>query len=101
MAFLLGRRYEHPVVLVLKSTEAPMSFAHPLARKAKVWPLRSQDGSERRVLVVITTLVLDPKSEDYKKKLVDRLSDAVSLHLTTAPEADGFILLNRMREWDA
>ena len=53
------------------------------------------------MLVVITTLVLDPKSEDYKKKLVDRLSDAVSLHLTTAPEADGFILLNRMREWDA
>ena len=81
MAFLLGRRYEHPVVLVLKTRKPAMSFAHPLARKAKVWPLRSQDGSERRVLVVITTLVLDPKSENYKKKLVDRLSDAVSRRL--------------------
>lgn len=66
-----------------------------------MWPLRSQDGSERRVLVVITTLVLDPEKGNCKKKLVERLSDAVSLHLTTVPEADGFILLNQMRDWDA
>jgi hypothetical protein len=78
-----------------------MSFTHPLAKKAKIWPMKSQDGSERRVLVVITTLTLDPESKNYKKNLVQRLSDAVSLYLEANGGVADFILLNRMREWDA
>lgn len=78
-----------------------MSFSHPLAKKAKAWSMKSQDGSERRVLVVVTTLALDPESKDYKTKLVKRLSDAVSLYLEANGDVADFILLNRMRDWEA
>jgi hypothetical protein len=78
-----------------------MRFTHPLAKKPKIWPMKSLDGSERRVLVVVTTLALDPDNKNYKKKFVDRLSDAVAVHLATTADADAFILLNRMRDWDA
>lgn len=78
-----------------------MSFSHPLAKKAKVWPIKSRDGLERPVLVVVTTLALDPESKDYKTKLVKRLSDAVSLYLETNSDVADFILLNRMKDWEA
>jgi hypothetical protein len=77
-----------------------MSFSHPLASKAKVWPTKARDGSERRVLVVITTLALDPESERYRKKLVDRLSDAVSVYLADNAEINEYVMMNRMRDWD-
>jgi hypothetical protein len=77
-----------------------MSFAHPLAKKAKLWPMRSHDGSEIPVLVVVTTLALYPQHENYKKKLVDRLSDAVTEYLAENPAVADFILINRMKDWD-
>ncbi len=43
--------------------------------------MKSQDGSERHVLVVLTTLELDPESDKYKKKLVDRLSEAAAAYV--------------------
>ena len=76
-----------------------MSFAHPLAKKAKLWPMRSKDGSMIPVLVVVTTLVLDPEKENYKKNLVNRLSDAVSEYLAANPAVTDFILINRMKDW--
>ena len=76
-----------------------MDFTHPLARKAKVWPSKASDGSERRMLVVITTIALDPDNERYKQKLVDRLSDAARDYLARSDEAEGFILMNRMKDW--
>ena len=66
-----------------------------------MWPLRSRDGSERRVLLVVTTLELDPESEKYRKKLVNRLSDAVSLYLEAESDVAEFILVNRTRDWGA
>lgn len=78
-----------------------MSFTHPLAKKAKMWPLRSRDGSERRVLIVVTTVELDPESEKFKKKQVDRLSDAVSLYLEADGDVAEFILVNCTRDWGA
>ena len=77
-----------------------MSFTHPLAKKAKLWPMKSQDGSMAPVLVVVTTLVLDPEHENYKKKLVNRLSDAISEHLAANSAATDFILINRVKDWD-
>ena len=77
-----------------------MRFSHSLARKAKVWPMKSQDGSERHVLVVLTTLELDPESDKYKKKLVDRLSEAAAAYVAERFEVTDFILINRPKDWD-
>jgi hypothetical protein len=76
-----------------------MDFTHPLAKKAKVWMSKASDGSEQRILVIITTIALDPDRERYKQKLVDRLSDAARDYLARSDEAEGFILMNRMKEW--
>ena len=59
-----------------------MAFSHPLARGAKVWTARAQDGSEQRVLVIITTIPLDPGEKGYKKSLVERLSRGARDYLT-------------------
>ena len=77
-----------------------MSFSHPLAKKAKVWPMMSQDGSERHVLVVLTTLELDPESDKYKKKLVNRLSDEAAAYVAGRFDVTDFILINRPKDWD-
>jgi hypothetical protein len=77
-----------------------MSFSHPLAKKAKVWPMMSQDGSERHVLVVLTTLELDPESDKYKKKLVNRLSDEAAAYVAERFDVTDFILINRPKDWD-
>jgi hypothetical protein len=80
--------------------EAIMSFAHPLAKKAKVWPMNTRDGSDRHVLVIVTSLVLDPQSEKYKKKLVDRLSEAASAYVAGKAGITDFVLINRIKEWE-
>jgi hypothetical protein len=36
--------------------------------------LVSHDGTEQQILVIVTTVELDPQSERYKKRLVERLS---------------------------
>jgi hypothetical protein len=77
-----------------------MSFSHPLARKAKAWPMTSRGGSGRSVLVIVTTLVLDPQSDKYKKKLVDRLSTEAAAFLAENADITDFVLVNRLRDWD-
>ena len=37
---------------------------------------RLPDGAEQRVLVIVTTIPLEPGDKGYKKSLVDRLSRA-------------------------
>ena len=32
------------------------NFSHPLARGAKVWSATMEDGTERRILVIVTTI---------------------------------------------
>ena len=76
-----------------------MEFSHPLARGAKVWPLKNRDGAEQHLLVILTTLVLDPKSERYSPKTVDRLSRAAEEFLAESPDLAGFALINRFRDW--
>ena len=44
-----------------------MTFSHPLARSARVFTARNNDGGEYRVLSIVTTLELDAESHDYKK----------------------------------
>jgi hypothetical protein len=76
-----------------------MSFVHPLARAAKVWTARGKDDSEQRVLVVVTTVPLDPGQKGYKKSLVEKLSRATREHLAESKEAESFVLINRLRDW--
>lgn len=61
--------------------------------------MMSRDGSERHVLVIVTTLALDSENERYKKKLVDRLSDAATGYLAENAGITDFILMNRMKDW--
>jgi hypothetical protein len=77
-----------------------MEFSHPLARGAKVWPGTFINGKTRRMLVIVTTIELAPMSKRYKEKMVKRLSDAAKEYLDDSNEADGFILVNRLRDWD-
>ena len=76
-----------------------MAFVHPLARGAKVWTAKALDDSEQRVLVIVTTIALDPSHKGYKKSLIDKLSRAVRDHLAESKEAEAFVLVNRLRDW--
>jgi hypothetical protein len=77
-----------------------MPFTHPLARAAKAWAATTQIGTVRRMLVVVTTLELDPKSKKYKKKLIESLASAANEYVAANPkEASGFIFINRLRDW--
>lgn len=76
-----------------------MAFSHPLARNAKVWTAKAHDGSDQRVLVIVTTIPLDPGEKGYKKSLVERLSRAARDYLGDSNEAASFMLMNRLRDW--
>ncbi len=76
-----------------------MKFAHPLARAARVWPVTTKEDRVEPILVVVTTLALDPESKRFKKHLVDCLSEAARDHLSTNPQlASNFVLMNRLRD---
>jgi hypothetical protein len=75
-----------------------MIFSHPLARSASVFTAKNNDGSEYRVLAIVTTLELDPMSQNYKKPFVEKLSRAARDYLAASDEAAAFVLMNRPRE---
>jgi hypothetical protein len=77
----------------------PGTFKHPLARGACLRPAISLDGTERLVLVIATTLELDPSRQGYKKSLVDKLARAIKEHLAHFPEVGEYILTSRPRDW--
>jgi hypothetical protein len=77
-----------------------MAFAHPLARGARVWTARTGDDAEQRILVIVTTIALDAQHEGYKKSLVEKLSRAARDYLAASKEAEGFMLINRLRDWN-
>jgi hypothetical protein len=78
-----------------------MAFQHPLARKAKVWTALTRDGTQQRILVVATTVVLDPKNKKYRRSLVDRLSNAAMAYLADSNEAASFVLIGgKPKEWE-
>ena len=46
-----------------------------------MWTAKAPDGAEQRVLVIVTTISLEPGDKGYKKSLVDRLSRAAQDYL--------------------
>jgi hypothetical protein len=80
-----------------------MEFSHPLARAAKIWPMEMEasDGPRQKTLVIVTTLELDPHNKRYKLNFVKRLSAAAREFLAESKDATSFLLINRLREWNA
>jgi hypothetical protein len=76
-----------------------MVFSHPLARNASVFVAKNNDGSEYRVLTIVTTLELDPQSQNYKRPLVEKLSTAAKDYLTHSDEATASLLMSRPKDW--
>ena len=81
-------------------TTHPPIFKHPLARKAKVWTSKSREGADQRLLIVVTTLDLNPSDKRYQEKQVERLKGAIEDYIAAAPELAGYALVNRPKEWD-
>ncbi|MDE3174941.1 MAG: hypothetical protein KGM15_02395 [Pseudomonadota bacterium] len=78
-----------------------MVFKHPLARKATLTTAHLRKGVEKKVLLVVTTLELDPQGKGYSAKNVERLHDAARAHLAQAPELAGYVIVDRPKDWDA
>jgi hypothetical protein len=76
-----------------------MAFSHPLARASRVWTAKTHDGGEQRILVIVTTISLEPNDKGYKKSLVERLSRAARDYLADSNEAASYLLMSRMRDW--
>ena len=85
--------------LCAKLWPTPMIFSHPLARNASVFTAKNNDGSEYRVLAIVTTLELDAKSQNYKKCFVEKLSRAAKDYLADSDKATAFVLMNRPKDW--
>ncbi len=74
-------------------------FSHPLARGARVWTANMEDGHVKRILVIVTNAELDSGSGKYKADIIDRLNLAARDYIRETNAADGFLLANRMRDW--
>lgn len=66
-----------------------------------MWTAKSGDDKEQRVLVIVTTIPLDAHHKGYKRGLVEKLSRAAREHLADSKEAEAFMLVNRLRDWNA
>jgi hypothetical protein len=51
------------------------------------------------VLAIVTTLELDPKGEHYKKRFVERLSNAARDYVRKSDNVTAFVLMNRPKDW--
>jgi hypothetical protein len=73
-------------------------FTHPLARASRVYWAEGLDGSEQSVLVIVTTIELDPKHDRYDDRLVEKLSRAARGYLAVSSEAAAFLLVNPLED---
>jgi len=75
-------------------------FKHPLARRAKVWAAKTREGAQQNLLIVVTTLELDPEREAFSQKHFDRLAKAAEEFVAATPDLQGYALVNRGKDWD-
>jgi hypothetical protein len=76
-------------------------FKHPLARRAKVWVAQDRDRGERNLLVVVTTLVLDAAHKSFNSESIARLKGAIGEFMAETPEIAGYVMINRLKDWDS
>jgi hypothetical protein len=75
------------------------AFKHPLARKATTAKVRSRDGVEQALLVILTTLELEEGAKSYNAKNVDRLRRDAESFIAENAEFAGYTIINRPKEW--
>jgi hypothetical protein len=75
------------------------AFKHPLARNATTARQRRRQGEDETVLVIVTTMDLDPNSKAYSRKNFERLDDAAKTYLAEAADVAGYVIVNRVKEW--
>lgn len=74
---------------------AYMKFSHPLARGAKWGRVEKVDNGDAPVLVVLTTLQLDPEHKKHKPEKIARLRQAARDFLKShAPDVGQIMLMN-------
>ena len=76
-----------------------MTFSHPLARAAAIFAAKDREGNQHDLLAIVTTLELDPNSDNYKKSYVEKLSKAARKYLAGSGTATAFVLMNRPKDW--
>lgn len=77
-----------------------MDFNHPAARGAKVWTTKLKSGEMKRILVVVTNAELNTEKKRYNSEVIDKLVVAIEEFINGSPEIDGFLLANRLRDWE-
>jgi hypothetical protein len=78
-----------------------MKFDHPLVRNSHVFTARNLNGEEQKILVIVTTLTLDPASDGYKADLVERLNAAAHNYVRHSDHVTAYVLINRLKDWPA
>ncbi|WP_144259381.1 hypothetical protein [Methylocystis sp. ATCC 49242] len=77
-----------------------MDFTHPMARGAKVWTAKLGNGETKRILVIVTNAELNPDKKKYKPENISALEEAAKEFLAESGEAEGYLLANRLRDWE-
>lgn len=77
-----------------------MTFTHPAARGAKVWKAKLKTGETRNLLLVVTNAELDPEKKKYNGDILGKLEAAIEDYLRDNGDVDGYVLSNRMRDWE-
>lgn len=77
-----------------------MSFNHPAARGAKVWRAKLKSGETKNILVVVTNAELNKEKKRYNGEVIDKLVFAIEDFINGDADIDGYLLANRLREWE-
>jgi hypothetical protein len=80
--------------------QAEVTFTHPAARGAKVWTAKLKSGETKSVLIVITNAELDQERKRYNADVLAKLVAAIEEYLQVHTDIDGYMLANRMRDWE-
>ena len=77
------------------------AFKHPLARKATIATAHPRKGGEQKMLLIVTTLELDPGGKGFNAKNVERLHNAAKAQVAEEPGLSGYLIVDRPKDWDA
>jgi hypothetical protein len=77
-----------------------LTFTHPAARGAKAWTAKLRSGETKTVLIVMTNAELNKDKKRYNEEIVNKLVTAIEEYLQENGDIDGYVLANRMRDWE-
>jgi hypothetical protein len=77
-----------------------MDFNHPAARGAKIRTTKLKSGETKNILVVVTNAELNKEKKRYNSKVIKNLIVAVEAFIDDDISVDGYLLANRLRDWE-